>query len=297
MVIYKTFINADPLPCFLCLVIPLLYWANNCIAQQLVTYPLPESVSDQRTVYPVALLKLCERKTQQKFSFQPSRLRSQQDRNLRQLSTGEGIDIVWTMTTKEREANLLPIRIPIDKGLLGWRLLLVRSQDKDLFNNINSTAGLSKLLAVQGHDWPDVDVLKANNLKVTTGSTYEGLFKVLGAGHVQYFPRAITEVWGELNSHQDLSLEVEPSLVLHYPSAIYFFVNKKNQALADSLDACLKQSISDGSFDELFQRHYGSVIAQSHLDRRKVIELSNPTLPEATPINNSNYWYVTRRTQ
>ncbi len=292
MIFDRAFITAGSLQLG-CLAFLFFLWTSNCAAQQLVTYPRPESAGDQRTSYPLALLKLCERKTDNKFNLRPSPFRSQQDRSLRQLSQDEGIDIVWALTTKDREANLLPVRIPIDKGLIGWRLLLVRSQDKSRFVNVNSAAELGKLLAVQGHDWPDVDVLKANHLKVTTGTTYEGLFKMLSVGHVQYFPRAITEVWPELNSHPDLSLEVEPSLVIHYPSALYFFVNRKNQALADTLEACLKQSISDGSFDELFQRYYGEAITQSQLNKRTVIDLSNPTLPEATPINHPDYWYAT----
>jgi len=274
------------------LVIPVLCCCN-CMAQTLVTYPRPESASDQRTSYPVALLKLCESKTDHKFSLRPSPFRSQQARSLRQLSLDEGIDIVWALTTKDRETNLLPIRIPIDKGLIGWRLLLIRAQDKSRFANINSAAELGKLLAVQGHDWPDVDILKANHLKVTTGTTYEGLFKMLSVGHVQYFPRAATEIWPELNSHADLPIEVEPSLVIHYPSALYFFVSKKNKELAETLEACLIQSISDGSFDNLFTSYYGEAIARSQLNKRKIIELGNPTLPEATPINNRRYWYAT----
>lgn len=279
-----------------CLVILFfLFWAGDGIAQQQVTYPRPESDSDQRASYPVALLKLCERKTNHKFNLRPSPFRSQQDRSLRQLSQGDGIDIVWALTTKERETNLLPVRIPIDKGLIGWRLLLVRSQDKGSFATIHSATDLGKLLAVQGHDWPDVDVLKANHLKVTTGTTYEGLFRMLSVGHAQYFPRSITEVWPELNSHPDLSLEVEPSLIIHYPSALYFFVNKKNHELAEILETCLKHSISDGSFDELFEKYFGEAIVRSQLDKRTVIELNNPTLPEATPINTRHYWYTTGR--
>lgn len=293
MIFNRAFIKASTPPRLCYLAIFLLLWINNCAAQQPVTYPRPESAKDQRTSYPLALLKLCERKSQQKFSLRPSSFLSQQDRSLRQLALGQGIDVAWAFTTKEREDNLLPIRIPIDKGLIGWRLLLIRSQDKNRFATIDNAAELGKLLAVQGHDWPDVDILRANHFKVTTGATYEGLFKMLSVGHVQYFPRAITEVWPELKAHTDLSLEVEPSLVLHYPSALYFFVNKKNHALADTLEACLTQSISDGSFDELFQGYYSEAIARSQLDKRTVIELRNPTLPEATPINNRNYWYAT----
>jgi hypothetical protein len=271
----------------------LLSFASRCAADQVITYPRPESAADQRASYPVALLQLCESKSNSTFSLRPSSFRSQQGRSLRQLSQGDGIDIVWAITTREREDNLLPVRIPIDKGMIGWRLLLVRSEDKTLFSQVRTAVDLGKLLAVQGHDWPDVEVLAANRMRVTTGATYEGLFKMLTFGHAQYFPRAVTEIWPELDSHSDLPLEVEPSLVIHYPSALYFFVNKKNHQLANTLETCLKQSIKDGSFDSLFERYYGEAIARAQLPRRNIIKLTNPTLPEATPLKNPDYWYTT----
>jgi hypothetical protein len=268
-------------------------WTSQCAAQSLVTYPRPESLSDQRTSYPVALLKLCERKANHSFSLRPSPFRSQQDRSLRQLSQAQGIDIVWALTTEEREQNLRPIRIPIDKGLIGWRLLMIRSKDALRFADVSSLGELSELLAVQGHDWPDVEVLRANHLKVTTGTTYEGLFKMLSFGHAQYFPRAVSEIWPELESHNDLMLAVEPNLVIYYPSALYFFVNKNNEPLAKTLEGCLEQAISDGSFEELFQRYYSDALARSQLDKRITIELKNPGLPKATPLDQPRYWYRT----
>ena len=41
------------------------------------------------------------------------------------LASSQGtVDICWTMSTDERETQILPIRIPIDKGLIGWRIAL-----------------------------------------------------------------------------------------------------------------------------------------------------------------------------
>ena len=42
-----------------------------------------------------------------------------QNRVLKEIEKGT-IDVSWTMTNKEREERLLPIRVPLFKGLFGW---------------------------------------------------------------------------------------------------------------------------------------------------------------------------------
>jgi hypothetical protein len=146
---------------------------NHVFSQQTVIYPRPESVTDVRSSYPVALLQKCEQQFSELFTLRPSKVHTQQGRSLRQLVADKEMDVVWALTNQEREKTLLPVRIPIDRGLIGWRLLLIKATNEALFNNITSAEQLSKLVAGQGHDWPDVEVLRANHLTVSTSSTYQ----------------------------------------------------------------------------------------------------------------------------
>ena len=67
-----------------------------------------------------------------------------------------------------------------------------------------------------------------------------------------YFPRGLYEVWGEQKVNADKNLVIEDSLMLYYPAPIYFFVNKKNVALANRIERGLRIAMQDGSFDKLF---------------------------------------------
>lgn len=266
------------------------------LAQQTVIYPRPESRDDVRASYPVALLQLCEKKSNRAFVLQPSRINSQQGRSIRQLINGKDMDIVWALSNEERENLLLPIRIPIDRGLIGWRLLLIRNSDADLFGVINTRNQLAGLLAGQGHDWPDVDVLQANQFQVVTSSTYEGLFLMLARGHINYLPRGISEIGPELNSHKALGIAVQKHLAIHYPAALYFFVNKTNTQLATTLTACLQTATEDGSLRELFNQYFRDAIIQADLPHKTIIRLSNPLLPKAAPLPASSYWFTPEET-
>ena len=83
------------------------------------------------------------------------------------------------MTSDVRERELLPLRFPLDRGLMGWRLLLVRRSEQQRFAGIRSLDGLASMTAGQMHDWPDTQILRANGLKVGTGSSYSSLFAML----------------------------------------------------------------------------------------------------------------------
>jgi hypothetical protein len=86
----------------------------------------------------------------------------------------------WSMTTREREMTLLPVRFPVDKGLLGWRLAIVRKDRVCSFpmwipcRLCVTTAGLE-------HDWPDLDIMHSNGLPVMSVGGYEGLFSMLAS--------------------------------------------------------------------------------------------------------------------
>ena len=125
-----------------------------------------------------------------------------QGRALKQLTTEEGIDILWTMTSKAREEALIPIRTPIYKGLIGWHVFLINtSTTPDLAKPIPLEKA-KELTIIQGHDWPDRTILQHNQFNVLTGSHYVGLFKMLQYQRADLFPRSVIEVRDELATQQ-----------------------------------------------------------------------------------------------
>lgn len=255
-----------------------------------VIYPQSESSNDARPSYPTAVLRLALEHSGRTYRLQPSDASMQQSRSLLLLAEGEKLDVAWTVTNVQREAALRPVRFPIDFGLIGWRVFLVRRGDSERFSGIQSVIDLEPMVGGQGHDWPDVAVLRSNRLQVSTSATYEGLFGMLVRGHIDYFPRALSEVSGELAARRNLPIELEPRLLLYYPSAQYFFVNPRNDALANALEEGLERSLKDGSLRALFDAEYGSHLAAVGAERRRVISLENPDLPPQTPRARQDLW-------
>lgn len=255
-----------------------------------VIYPQSESHKDERTAYPLAVLKLALEHSGRPFRLQPSDVTMQQARSILLLSEGKQLDVLWTVTDASRESKLRPIRFPIDFGLIGWRVLLIRRGEAAHFAAIDSPESLARLVAGQGHDWPDVPILRANGLQVATSPTYEGLFAMLVRGRIDYFPRAINEVADEINRHSDLPIDLERGLLLHYPSALYFFVNPQNGILAKAIESGLERSLKDGSLRKLFEDEFAWRMATFGVAKRRVLRLRNPDLPPQTPLARRELW-------
>ncbi len=255
-----------------------------------------ESNIDHRQHYYINLLKLALDKTRNSHGdYQLISLpkKMNQGRAVRELSLGQSLDVIWTMTSKLREEKLQPIRIPLLKGLLGYRVFIIRKGDKKRFSAVSNISDLKNFVFGQGHDWPDTHILRSNGLNVVTHYSYEGLFSMLSALRFDIFPRGIQEAYIEVAARPEFSITVEETLLLRYKAPIYFFVSRENVPLGNRIHIGLMKSIKDKSFDAIFNRHpdLEDILKSNNIKKRKVFDIKNPNLPELTPINNKALWY------
>lgn len=256
-----------------------------------VVYPRAESAADARQSYPLAVLGAALAQFGRRYAPGPSEQVMPQSRSLDQLARGEGIHVVWSTTTAVRERDLLAVRFPIDRGLIGWRVLLIRRSDQARFATANTLQDLTSFRFVQGHDWPDLAVLQHNGLTVQSSSSYDGMFRMVGAGRVDAFPRAVSEVLDEVARIRDPSLMIEPHLVLNYPAALYFFVAPDDHALAKDLEAGLTIIHRNGKLGRLFEAHYGDDLRALDVARRTRVTLERTGLSADVRIEHADWWY------
>ena len=262
-------------------------------AAQVLTYPRHSAGSNPEP-YVVELLQLAIDHLPGQYQLQASREPMSQSRAQYALEHADPhLQIMWAMTTGERETRLLPIRIPIYKGLIGWRVNLLRATDEQRLSPVNSLDDLKAIRFGQRHDWPDTPLLRANGLQVITSPSYDSLFNMLAARRFDAFPREVVTAWQEQARAvaNGQALVVDEHVVLHYPTALYFFTSRQHPELAEDIRQGLEAAIADGSFEALFQAHHGATLRQARLAERRVIELRNPDLPSATPFARKELWY------
>jgi len=272
----------------------LLVWPMLAASVEIIRFPKPEFEGDRRLDYAQQLLQLALSKVGTEYRIQAAEIPMNQERQVLEIEAGRTLDVGPIPSSAERESRLLPIRIPINKGMLGWRLGLIRKGDQGLIAGIRSLDDLRGVRLAQGQEWPDTQILRANGVEVITAPKYEVLFKMLVGRRFDYFPRSLMEIWEEQERNAD-TLEVEPHLALHYFYDAYFMVNRKNTKLAQDIREGLEKAVADGSFDKLFHGYYGERLRKAHLEKRTVIELRNPLLTPGTPSDRPELWYDHRR--
>ena len=162
------------------------------------------------------------------------------------------MDVLWTTSDAEREKQALAVKIPLLKGMFGYRVFMIRQADQAKFSAINTLHELAQLTAIQGQDWPEVQILRNAGLKVETLEWNSSLYKLVSNGIVDYYPRSILEIQSEVVDAAADNLAIEQSILLHYNYSNYFFVAKNNFKLAKRLEYGLLRSIEDGSFEKYY---------------------------------------------
>ncbi len=209
-------------------------------------------------------------------------------RGERMVVRGE-LDVQWMSTTAEREANMLAVAVPIYRGILGLRLLLVTPDSEAKLATVRSLADLRQFIGGHGAHWKDLPVYSANQLPVKAYGNYQTLFRLLKEGRFDYFHRGLNEIWQEQARHSD-SLIIARDVMLFYPHPVYFFVTKSRPQLAADIQLGLERATQDGSYKALFIEYHRADIERANLPARHLIRLQNPVIPASTPPLDTSWW-------
>ncbi|MDI9245403.1 transporter substrate-binding domain-containing protein [Marinobacter sp. CHS3-4] len=241
-----------------------------------------------------ALVKLAFEKTPEYGPYTLARsTEMSQGRAIRELKNPESdlLDIINVASDSRREKELSAIPIPIDGGLLGLRVCVVRKDDLKKFEGIKTIQDLSRrdIRIGQGTHWPDTSILKVNGVQVVTHSRYEILFRMLDNDRFDCFARGVSEVLYDLRLENNPEYVVEPGVLIAYPMPSFFFVSRDDFDAAHRLQLGMERAILDGSFANYLDRYYGQAIEELNLGERNVLVLDNPFLGQES-------WDIGQRT-
>jgi hypothetical protein len=215
-------------------------------------------------------------------------------------SSNRILDIANVASTAEREASLNPIPVPVDGGLLGFRVCLVVPDNLQKFKEVSSLDDLKarKVSIGQGTHWPDTPILEANGLTVITNPRFEVLLAMALNQRFDCFARGISEVLYDLEQPRAKGLVVEPDLLIAYPLPSYLFAAKYDHDTAHRLQLGIERAIEDGSFADYLRKHFGRAMKELNLKHRTIITLKNPYLSdESNGIGRKTLEELTRRIQ
>jgi len=215
-----------------------------------------------------------------------------QNRGMLLLQSG-AIDVIALGTNAEREKRMQPVRIDILRGIIGFRVLVIRAADQARIAAMDDEALRRQLTFGLNSQWADLPVLLASKYTVETSANYENLFGMLAYGRFDAFSRGLNEAYRELDERKQRypQLAVEKTRALYFPYPVYFWVSKGNTALAQRIQRGLTLALADGSFRRLFETYYAAEINRMKNEKRDVIRLPNPVLPAGDPAPDTSWWW------
>jgi len=204
------------------------------------------------------------------------------------------IDVSDFGTSIEYEEQYNPIYFPIDMGLNGWRTFIIRKDNQYLFPKGMSRSDLIKRSLGQVHGWSDIETYKNNNVQVMTGPRVSSLFKMTKYNRFNYFPLGVNEIikMYRKNSKVNSILTIEKNILLIYPFARYFFVQKHRPKLYKAIQKGLSIGFNDGSYKKMFLRykHHQEIARSLNLGSRTIIHMKNKFLSKRSRNLNPKYF-------
>jgi len=287
----------------------ILCWSALASASDLVIVNRPYSPTDKRNDYAYELLLNALQKTIAQYgpyelrlaslelprgnATQAPKFNNSNDRLLHEIKRGEIVNVAMVVTRSEWEKEALVIRIPIDRGLMSYRIFLIRDEDQALFSRIRNLEELKALRSGAGETWSNYRVLQHHQFTLVPTNQYESQFRLLLNQRFDYITRGAHEAFSEIDTYGSRfpGMAVERDLLLYMPLPLYFFVSPAQPRLARRIETGLRLMLRDGTFLAIFKRHQGPIIERARLCERRVFRIDNPFLSSETPLDLKELWF------
>jgi ABC-type amino acid transport substrate-binding protein len=193
------------------------------------------------------------------------------------------IDIMVTSPTAQREAKAKIVYLPLDRGLLGFRVCLTNTDSRNL-NRVRTQRQFirNKFSVGLGRSWPDYDIYKDSGFDIVASSQYEMLFKMLDQQKFDCLSRSIVEVGQELDKFKNYGFAVDSNIMFIYPQADFIFVNPHKPELLKRFNTGYSMAVENNSYYEIFDKHFAKKMKDHRVFERHMIFIKNKAIsPEA----------------
>lgn len=260
-----------------------------------VRYEAGQSKNDVRLQFKLEILHTAMQKTTDKYGRYKIVNKTpivNAHRAIHLMQSGKDLNVFIALTNKKWEENTIAIRIPIRRGLVNYRLLLIHKDEGENFQRIESLRDLLKMRVGSKYGWSTTSVLENAGFTVIPSDSYDGLFAMLDKHRFDFIPRGVNEIYDEYDQKKGAlkNIMIQPNLALYIPNATYVFVSPKYPKLAQRLQAGLETMVAEGSLTEIVERYFRDDLARADLGHRRIIHLENPLLPPETPLQRKALW-------
>lgn len=204
---------------------------------------------------------------------------------------GHGANIAVASPAKNAADGLQPVYFPVQRGLAGQRLLVVRQEERARFAEIDSLSDLRERVgAVTASD----QALFRHNRLETISASADGLLDAVANGQVDYAAlrpqHAVKWLEQQAGQHPGLSSEGTPTVAYRGDDMLY--VAAEAHDLIRALDVGLVRAYASGDLAEFQAEHpfLKRLAATLELNERGTIPVEHPAVPRALQRTPDDLW-------
>lgn len=259
-------------------------------------FKLATPIDARYASYELKLLKIALDHLKGDHSLSPVPTKLSQGRALHILADGKADFNVYYAGYSARRAKILHmIPVPLTRGLLGHRLLLVKTVFMPRIARSAALANLVKTITLgTGISWPDTDVLRLAGFQVVTGPVQ----KLLDRGRVDAIPigmhesRDFQSLFGGTDAATS-PYQISPHHLLSYRYDSFFFVARSDTKRAAMIEEGLTKAYESGAFMEHFKANPDIAEGLEFVARHQpqLLHIASPMDSETLDAIPAPYWH------
>lgn len=250
-----------------------------------VRFPGRTDGVDRRIQFPAELLALCLSKSG--AAYRLVLVDAMPPADARAAAMRGEIDVMVMLSNATQTGGLVPVRLPVRRGLLGVRLLLARPESAQAIMDVASLDALKRDFRLgYGQSWMDRAAMQQLGFRMVPAQRYVDLFDGLRAGRFDYLSRGVNELHAELADPRlaGRGMVVVPGVALFYPLDHYFWLPPGKEALAADVERGFRRAMADGSYAALFMRFHFDMMRDARMHERSIIHVVDYPVPPGTPL-------------
>ncbi len=189
--------------------------------------------------------------------------------------------------------DLHVVPIPIYRGLMNYRLLLIHKSNSEEFGSISTVDDLKLYkTGMFGHSSTIKQLRKLSFPTIATHNT-RTMFSMLEHRRFHYILRGIHEAYDELEGNQyDVpNVIIAPKLGVHLSQPVVLYMSPGETRLAKRLEEGLIKITHTGEFETIFNRHFLNYIKKSKFHTRKIIKIDSDLAGRVNFNKTPGLWY------
>ncbi len=195
---------------------------------------------------------------------------------------GHDVFVTIAGNRKMDDERKIVVYKPILNGLLGYRAIIIRKEDKGIFAEIHCEKKLKQKQIGIPETWFDAELFRYNGFSVVERGTYDDMLQRLKNREFDYTALGINEIERVFDEKVDEvdGLDLVEHLMIYYPLPLLFYVNPNAPELAERIDRGMSIISENKMMDRIYYIYNRHALKNLNLGKRTIIRLKNPILPK-----------------